>query len=282
MNEEIKNMYAALGIQPDVLAFGENILKNLENRFQEIDTVAEYNQLKVLKAMQDHRVSDIHFAATSGYGYNDMGRDTLEEVYASAFHAEAALVRPQITCGTHALAIALHGNLRPGDELLSISGKPYDTLEEVIGIRPSIGSLAEYGVTYRQVDLLPDGNFDFEGIRAAIGPKTKLVEIQRKMGMRKSVIMDGRDIGTNVFRDAEYKIFLTASAKERAERRFEELTAKGQKVDFDEVLRDIEKRDHDDMTRALNPLRKAEDAVEIDTTGLSIDEVIERVLKEIK
>ena len=112
--------------------------------------------------------------------------------------------------------------------------------------------------------------------------REKLVEIQRKMGMRKSVIMDGRDIGTNVFRDAEYKIFLTASAKERAERRFEELTAKGQKVDFDEVLRDIEKRDHDDMTRALNPLRKAEDAVEIDTTGLSIDEVIERVLKEIK
>ena len=108
------------------------------------------------------------------------------------------------------------------------------------------------------------------------------MEIQRKMGMRKSVIMDGRDIGTNVFRDAEYKIFLTASAKERAERRFEELTAKGQKVDFNEVLRDIEKRDHDDMTRALNPLRKAEDAVEIDTTGLSIDEVIERVLKEIK
>ena len=112
--------------------------------------------------------------------------------------------------------------------------------------------------------------------------REKLVEIQRKMGMRKSVIMDGRDIGTNVFRDAEYKIFLTASAKEPAERRFEELTAKGQKVDFDEVLRDIEKRDHDDMTRALNPLRKAEDAVEIDTTGLSIDEVIERVLKEIK
>ncbi len=112
--------------------------------------------------------------------------------------------------------------------------------------------------------------------------REKLVEIQRGMGARKSVIMDGRDIGTNVFRDAEYKIFLTASAEERAERRFEELTAKGQEVRFDEVLRDIEKRDHDDMTRALNPLRKAEDAVEVDTTGLSIDEVIERVLKEIK
>ncbi len=195
MNEEIKNMYAALGIQQDVLAFGEDILKNLESRFQEIDTVAEYNQLKVLKAMQDHKVSDIHFAATSGYGYNDMGRDTLEEVYASAFHAEAALVRPQITCGTHALAIALHGNLRPGDELLSISGKPYDTLEEVIGIRPSIGSLAEYGVTYRQVDLLPDGNFDFEGIRAAIGPKTKLVEIQRSKGYQTRPTLSVKKIG---------------------------------------------------------------------------------------
>ena len=133
--------------------------------------------MKVIKAMQEHRVSDIHFAATSGYGYNDMGRDTLEEVYASVFHAEAALVRPQITCGTHALAIALHGNLRPGDEMISISGKPYDTLEEVIGIRPSMGSLAEYGVTYKQVDLLADGSFDFEGIRAAISDKTKLVEI---------------------------------------------------------------------------------------------------------
>ena len=182
MNEEIKNMYAALGIQPDVLAFGEDILKNPESRFQEIDTVAEYNQLKVLKAMQDHKVSDIHFAATSGYGYNDMGRDTLEEVYASAFHAEAALVRPQITCGTHALAIALHGNLRPGDELLSISGKPYDTLEEVIGIRPSIGSLAEYGVTYRQVELLEDGTFDYPAIEKAINEKTKLVTIQRSKG----------------------------------------------------------------------------------------------------
>ena len=99
----------------------------------------------------------------SGYGYNDMGRDTLEAVYASTFHTEAALVRPQITCGTHALALALSANLRPGDELLSPVGKPYDTLEEVIGIRPSRGSLAEYGITYRQVELLEDGYFELSG-----------------------------------------------------------------------------------------------------------------------
>ena len=138
--------------------------------------------MKVIKAMQDNRVSDIHFAATTGYGYNDLGRDTLEAVYASAFHGESALVRPQLTCGTHALAVALASNLRPGDELLSPVGKPYDTLEEVIGIRDSIGSLKEYGVSYRQVDLLPDGSFDFENIRKAINEKTKLVTIQRSKG----------------------------------------------------------------------------------------------------
>ena len=132
--------------------------------------------------MQENRVSDIHFAATTGYGYNDLGRDTLESVYASAFHGEAALVRPQLTSGTHALCVALSGNLRPGDELLSPVGKPYDTLEEVIGIRESVGSLKEYGVSYRQVDLLPDGSFDFDGIRRALNEKTKLVTIQRSKG----------------------------------------------------------------------------------------------------
>ena len=149
----------------------------------------EYNQLKVIAAMQKNRVSAECFNASSGYGYNDLGRDTLEQVYADVFHAEAALVRPQITCGTHALALALMSNLRPGDELLSPVGKPYDTLEEVIGIRPSKGSLAEYGITYRQVDFLPDGGFDYDGIRAAIGEHTKLVTIQRSKGylMRKTL-----------------------------------------------------------------------------------------------
>ena len=175
-------MYKELGISEEVLAFGEKIEATLTERFKEIDSVAEYNQLKVLHAMQTCRVSEQCFHYASGYGYNDYGRDTLEEVYAKTFHTEAALVRPQITCGTHALALALSANLRPGDELLSPVGKPYDTLEEVIGIRDSKGSLAEYGITYRQVDLLPDGTFDYENIRKAICEKTKLVTIQRSKG----------------------------------------------------------------------------------------------------
>ena len=167
-------MYGDLGISKEVLEYGARIEAALEDRFTEIDGNAEYNQLKVIAAMQKNRVSDIHFAATSGYGYNDLGRDTLEDVYADTFHAEAGLVRPQITCGTHALAVALAANLRPGDELLAVSGKPYDTLEEVIGIRPSNGSLAEYGITYQQVDLKADSSFDLDGIRAAINEKTKI------------------------------------------------------------------------------------------------------------
>ncbi len=182
MNTEMETMYESLGISKKVLEFGTQIEEHLKERFEEIDKRAEFNQMKVIKAMQDNRVSDIHFAATTGYGYNDLGRDTLEAVYASAFHGESALVRPQLTCGTHALAVALASNLRPGDELLSPVGKPYDTLEEVIGIRDSVGSLKEYGVSYRQVDLLPDGSFDFENIRKAINEKTKLVTIQRSKG----------------------------------------------------------------------------------------------------
>ena len=178
----METMYESLGISKKVLEFGAQIEEHLKERFEEIDKRAEFNQMKVIKAMQDNRVSDIHFAATTGYGYNDLGRDTLEAVYASAFHGESALVRPQLTCGTHALAVALASNLRPGDELLSPVGKPYDTLEEVIGIRDSVGSLKEYGVSYRQVDLLPDGSFDFENIRKAINEKTKLVTIQRSKG----------------------------------------------------------------------------------------------------
>lgn len=175
-------MYESLGISETVYNFGTEILENLEDRFEELDRVAEFNQMKVLSAMQKHKVSAECFNGSSGYGYDDIGRDTLEAVYASVFEAEDALVRPQITCGTHALALALMSNLRPGDELLSPVGKPYDTLEEVIGIRPSNGSLAEYGITYSQVDLLPDGSFDFEGIKNAINERTKLVTIQRSKG----------------------------------------------------------------------------------------------------
>ena len=179
---ELTGMYEQLGISEKVLKFARETEAAFKERFEEIDGVAEYNQLKVIKAMQEARVSDIHFAGTTGYGYNDLGRDTLEEVYARAFHGEDALVRPQLISGTHALTVALSGNLRPGDEILSPVGKPYDTLEEVIGIRDSVGSLKEFGITYSQVDLLPDGSFDFEGIRKAINERTKLVEIQRSKG----------------------------------------------------------------------------------------------------
>ncbi len=179
---EMQNLYREMGITDDVYAFGAEILSGLKERFAQIDETAEYNQLKVLKALQKNQVSEACLLGTTGYGYNDLGRDTLEAVYADIFHAEDALVRPQITCGTHALALALMSNLRPGDELLSPVGKPYDTLEEVIGIRPSKGSLAEYGITYKQVDLLPDGGFDFENIKKAINEKTKLVTIQRSKG----------------------------------------------------------------------------------------------------
>ena len=179
---ETKTQYKQLGISEEVYAFGKKVEEKLTERFQKVDEVAEFNQLKVIHAMQERRVSEACFNYASGYGYNDMGRDTLEEVYASVFHTESALVRPQITCGTHALSLALSANLRPGDELLSPAGKPYDTLEEVIGIRESKGSLAEYGITYRQVDLFPDGTFDYENIKKAITEKTKLVTIQRSKG----------------------------------------------------------------------------------------------------
>lgn len=175
-------MYQNLGISKAVLDVGNRIEQELKPRFANFDKVAEYNQLKVLHAMQKNRVNEGCFHYASGYGYNDQGRDTLEQVYADTFHTEAALVRPQITCGTHALALALSANLRPGDELLSPVGKPYDTLEEVIGIRPSKGSLAEYGITYRQVELLEDGYFDYPAIEKAINEKTKLITIQRSKG----------------------------------------------------------------------------------------------------
>lgn len=191
----IKNMYLERGISEEVYVFGEQILAGLSERFQKIDEDAEYNQLKVLRALQDNQVSEACLLGTTGYGYNDLGRDTLERVYASVFHTEDALVRPQITCGTHALALALMSNLRPGDELLSPVGKPYDTLEEVIGIRPSKGSLREYGVSYRQVELLPDGSFDYEGIKDAINEKTKLVTIQRSKGYQTRPTLSVNKIG---------------------------------------------------------------------------------------
>ena len=192
---DLKKQYEQFGISPKVYAYGEDILTSLSERFKRIDEIAEYNQLKVIHAMQESHVSEACLLGTTGYGYNDLGRDSLEQVYAALFHTEDALVRPQITCGTHALALALMSNLRPGDELMSPVGKPYDTLEEVIGIRPSKGSLKEYGISYRQVDLLPDGSFDYEGIREAINAKTRLVTIQRSKGYQTRPTLSVERIG---------------------------------------------------------------------------------------
>lgn len=179
---DTNSIYNRLGVSDQVLRFGQEVLEGLTDQFRHIDQVAEFNQAKVIAAMQKNRVNATHFNLSTGYGYDDEGRDNLERVYADCFGTEAALVRPQITCGTHALALALGANLLPGDELLSPVGGPYDTLEEVIGIRPSPCSLKEYGVSYRQVDLLPDGGFDYDGIRAAINEKTRLITIQRSKG----------------------------------------------------------------------------------------------------
>ena len=184
-----------MGIDSEIYAYQEAVLKRLTERFRKIDEIAEYNQLKVVRAMQDCQVSEACLLGTTGYGYNDLGRDTLEAVYAKIFHTEDALVRPQITCGTHALALALMSNLRPGDELFSPVGKPYDTLEEVIGIRSSKGSLAEYGISYRQVDLKADGGFDYEAIKEAITPRTRLVTIQRSKGYQTRPTFSVEQIG---------------------------------------------------------------------------------------
>ena len=193
--EQLVEFYNELGISPGVYAYGEKALEKLKERFAEIDKIAEYNQAKVISAMQKHRVSAACFAATTGYGYDDVGRDNLERVYAEVFHTEAALVRPQITCGTHALTVALSANLLPGDELLSPVGLPYDTLQEVIGIRESPCSLKEYGVSYRQADLKADGSFDYDAIRESINEKTKLVTIQRSKGYATRPTFSVKQIG---------------------------------------------------------------------------------------
>lgn len=189
------NIYTAMGISEAVAAYSHKIQNDLTNRFALIDQISEINQLKVLKAMQDNQVSDIHFAATTGYGYNDLGRDTLEDVYASVFNAEAALVRPQLISGTHALYVALSSQLRPGDELLSPVGKPYDTLEEVIGIRETKGSLKEFGITYAQVDFKEDQSIDYEGIKSAINERTKMITIQRSKGYDQRPTLSVETIG---------------------------------------------------------------------------------------
>ncbi|MBQ3790632.1 MAG: methionine gamma-lyase family protein [Lachnospiraceae bacterium] len=194
-NDMIRDAYRDFGFEDAVIDLGAAVEEQLRDRFEAIDERAEIGQIKVIRAMQEARVSEACLLGTTGYGYNDIGRDALETVYASIFHTEDALVRPQITCGTHALALALMSNLRPGDELLSPVGKPYDTLEEVIGIRPSVGSLAEYGITYAQVDLLPDGAFDYDGIRKALNDRTRMVTIQRSKGYQTRPTLSCERIG---------------------------------------------------------------------------------------
>ena len=180
--DTLKEYYLQEGISEEVFDFANEMEEKLKDRFKEIDKIAEFNQVRVIRAMQEARLAEEHMYGTTGYGYNDTGRDTLEKIYAKVFHTEDALVRPTITCGTHALATALSANLRPGDEMLSIAGPVYDTLQGVIGIRPEVGSLAEFGITYDEVSLLPDGGWDFDGIRAKIKDNTKLIEIQRSKG----------------------------------------------------------------------------------------------------
>ena len=180
--DQLKNYYKEMGVDEKVFDYAQEVEKGLKDRFETLDAIAQLNQIKVLNAMQKHQIAEMHLGGTTGYGYNDSGREAVEALYADVFGTEDALVRPQITCGTHALGLALSANLRPGDEILAISGKPYDTLEEVIGIRESKGSLKEYGITYAQVDLLEDGSFDLEGIKNAINDKTKLIHIQRSKG----------------------------------------------------------------------------------------------------
>ncbi len=195
MKEQKFNQYRSMGICDDILERSERIEAKLKERFAEIDSITEYNQCKVLKAFQKNRVAENHLGKSTGYGYGDPGRETIEAVYSDVFHTEAALVRPQITCGTHALTIALAGNLRPGDELFSPVGLPYDTLQGIIGIREETGSLKEYGITYAQADLLANGDFDYEAIRAGINERTKLCTIQRSKGYASRPTLSVEKIG---------------------------------------------------------------------------------------
>lgn len=191
----IKQYYIDNGIEEKVYDFCNEIEESLKDRFDRIDKMAELNQIKVIKAMQGAKLAEQHLYGTTGYGYNDSGREAVEEIYAKVFKTEDALVRQQITCGTHALSIALSGNLRPGDEILSPVGRVYDTLEGVIGTRESKGSLAEFGITFNKVDLLPNGDFDYEGIKNAINERTRLIEIQRSKGYETRSTLSVEQIG---------------------------------------------------------------------------------------
>ena len=180
-----KLLVEKFGIDERVVELVRETEKEVQPQFAQLDDIMAYNQYKVLKVFQENRISDLHFAWNTGYGYDDAGREMIEKVYAEVFGAEKALCRPTIVNGTHALALIPLGLLRPGDELIYCTGAPYDTMQTVIGLtsyEPGNGSLRDYGVTYKQVELLPDGNIDFEALKAAIGPKTRMVTLQRSTG----------------------------------------------------------------------------------------------------
>ena len=183
-------MYEMLGIKPELEAWAKKQEEELKEKFKEIEEIGEYNSAKVLHALQQNHISEIHFGSTSGYGYNDIGREAIEKVFAQIFRAEDALVRGQFISGTHALTVALFAFLRPGDTMLSITGKPYDTLDEVIGIVDNPSSLKSYGVNFEQIELNEDGSFAIEKIQERLKEKRiKLIEIQRSKGYstRKSI-----------------------------------------------------------------------------------------------
>ena len=194
LKETEKLMMEAYNIKPHVFELYKQALNDVEEQFKIYDEIREYNQLKVLNAFQEERISDMHFTNSSGYGYDDIGRDTLDKVYARIFNTESALVRPHFVNGTHAIGCALMGNLRTNDTMLCITGTPYDTLHNIIGIsgKDNIGSLREYGVNYKQVDL-KDGTFDKESIINVLKEDSsiKLVHIQRSTGYgwRKSFLV---------------------------------------------------------------------------------------------
>lgn len=204
--------YGQFGISHELVERAFRIEQALSGEFTRMHQIREANQLKVIAAMQKHRVSDTHFSGSTGYGYNDRGREVLEEVYATVFGTEDALVRQQITCGSHALAICLYGLLRPGDELLSATGKPYDTLDEVIGLRGAhgAGSLAEYGISYRQADLDETGGMDINAVKAAISEKTRLVFLQRSRGYarRKSLLMKDMEVAVKAIRSIKPEVWI--------------------------------------------------------------------------
>ena len=194
----------------EVMELGKKVEVQIQKEFREIDELCEYHSLQVLKAFQKYHISDIHFNSTTGYGYSDVGRDTIEQVFAEVLHAEDSLVRGQFISGTHALTVALFAFLRPNDTMISICGKPYDTLDEVIGIVPNASSLQAYGIKYEQIDLI-DNDFDYEAIRKRMSQKNvKLIEIQRSRGysLRDAISLEKMEKVIQIIREVNDEVII--------------------------------------------------------------------------